>query len=169
MDSPGVHYQVMILLTAILFALGVLLQGTTTVPRPPQPSTQSNKESAADSQQAPNPSPTVGEPHPATNIGSQNSKTVEPTNNEGTVRIVSLPPITTTRDVPTFIISVILAVVGIIGIIVAICTVRIIKRQTEHIARQAQSMRYQTTHLKNAAVAAKLSADASKRANVRGS
>jgi hypothetical protein len=69
-----------------------------------------------------------------------------------------------------------LTVVGICGICVAIKTLKtltiqaaIMRRQTGHIARQAQSMRYQTTHLRNSVIqarkgarAAKISADAAK-------
>lgn len=68
-----------------------------------------------------------------------------------------------------------LTVAGIVGVCAAIKTLKalriqsvIMRRQTRHIARQARSMRYQTTHLKNsviqatrAAKAAKLSADVS--------
>ncbi|HKV22974.1 MAG TPA: hypothetical protein VJN93_00125 [Candidatus Acidoferrum sp.] len=69
-----------------------------------------------------------------------------------------------------------LTVVGICGICVAIKTLKalriqaaIARRQTGHIARQAQSMRYQTTLLRNSVIqarrgarAAKISADAAK-------
>jgi hypothetical protein len=56
--------------------------------------------------------------------------------------------------------NIVLAAIGIIGIVVAICTLRIIQRQTSHIARQAQNMRYQTTHLRNSVVQARKAANA---------
>jgi len=53
-----------------------------------------------------------------------------------------------------------LVLVGIGAIISALCTLRVIRQQTGHIARQAQSLRYQTTHLRNSVAAAQRSADA---------
>lgn len=56
-----------------------------------------------------------------------------------------------------------LFVVGVGGIIVAVCTLKIIQRQTEHIARQARSMRYQTTILRESAAATRKAAEATEK------
>jgi hypothetical protein len=53
-----------------------------------------------------------------------------------------------------------LVLVGIGGVIAALVTLCIIKQQTRHIARQAQSMRYQTTHLRNSVIQARRGAKA---------
>ena len=58
--------------------------------------------------------------------------------------------------------NIVLCFVGIGGIIIALCTLKVIERQTRHIARQAQSMRYQTTHLKNSVTQATIAANAAK-------
>lgn len=105
---------------------------------------------------------TSGNQNPRHEVGGQNL--------QNSVRITELPPVSISRDWADWILwgaSTVLALVGIVGICVAIKTLRalkiqsvIMRRQTKHIARQALSMRRQTTHLRNSVIAAKTSADA---------
>ena len=82
----------------------------------------------------------------------QNRTAIKPTQNEYAVKVVGTPP-RSTGDTVALVCTILLTVVGIVGIGVGICTLR-------HIARQALSMRRQTTLLRKSANAAKASADA---------
>src|SRR5665213_609448 len=98
-----------------ILALALFQQGSSPVPRSPQP-TVSKQESTNTNQQN-------------ARQNKQNADHVTSSNEESSVRVVSLPPVTTTRDFPSFIVSVVLAVVGIIGVVIGVCTLRTIRKQ----------------------------------------
>jgi hypothetical protein len=134
------------ILVIVLFAVPFFQQGTAPAPRSPQPiiakqeSTKTDEQKTSQNSEATHQPSIATKTNPATNPSNPSAPDAAPSNEERPIRIVTLPPITTVRDTPTFIISLVLAGVGITGIIVAICTLKIIGRQTTAIEKQAQAM-----------------------------
>lgn len=81
----------------------------------------------------------VAQDHPSTNTPKQNRAVVESAPNERAIRVVSLPP-RSTGDTVALVCTVVLSLVGISGIIVAICTLKIIGRQTTAIEEQTKAL-----------------------------
>ena len=86
-------------------------------------------------------------------------------NNEQSVKVRELPPVSASIsrdwvDRIALFCTLGLVIVGAVGVVAAFKTLKGIETQTGHIARQAQSMRYQTTHLKNSVKAARDGVDA---------
>lgn len=110
-------------------AVFVLLVGT------PSPSPSSQKATDAAQQNAqpdkhvakPSPAP-IAEKNPAQNTANQNGTAVKSAENERAIRVVSLPP-RSTGDTVALVCTTLLTLAGIVGIIVAICTVRSINEQ----------------------------------------
>jgi len=144
----------------VLCALALLKQGTGPVPRPPQPSiakqksADTNQQKASHNKENASPKAAVTKSNPTPNPANANTDNIKPGNNENSVRIVSIPPVTTTRDAPSFILSLILAIIGIVGIIVAICTVKYIAAQARIMRHQSVILRHQTRATARAAKAA---------------
>jgi hypothetical protein len=79
-------------------------------------------------------------------------------NKEQSIKVHELPSVSVARDRFDWIVlfsTLALVIIGAIGVIAAFRTLEGLKTQTGHIARQALSMRRQTTHLKNSVIAAK--------------
>lgn len=93
-------------------------------------------------QQNPNPAATGNKPSTPTNPADQQSKSDE----KSEVRVTDIPPITLIRDKPAFVISVVLGLVGLIGVAISIGTLILTRRQFLLAEKAAQ--------------AAKISADA---------
>lgn len=147
----------------------------------PQPSPSSQKATNTAQQNAqpdkhiaklsPSPTPSARKDTPQ-NPTNQNGNAVKGSENERTVRVVGLPP-RSAGDTIALVCTIVLTIVGVVGILAALCTLRALKqqtiairkqgitmkRQTMHIARQALSMRRQTTLLRQSADAAKTSAE----------
>src|SRR5271156_5646366 len=86
-----------------------------------------HQEKAKPKQQNPNPSTTGNKPDSAANSANQHPES----NKNSEVRITDIPAITLIRDNVALIISIVLGVVGVIGIIVAWRTLNKIAEQTD--------------------------------------
>jgi len=86
---------------------------------------QTDKQVAQPSQS----SPSGTEKQPATNTANQNSPTVKPREDEYAVRVVSTPP-RSTADGIALGCTIALTLVGIVGIIIGVCTLRKIEQQS---------------------------------------
>jgi hypothetical protein len=136
--------------TIVLFAFALLQQGpspaTRTSPSPEkanQEATDKDKKDTNSRGQTSNQSPPATERASSSKAADQNTGPATSKNEEQSVRVVSGPPITVTRSETEFvglIATVVLALVGIGGIIVAICTLKIVGRQTVAIEKQADAM-----------------------------
>jgi hypothetical protein len=133
-------------LASILIALTIFQQAPSPIPRSPQPSiskqegTDPNDQKATQNQEGASQPSAGSKANPAPNPANQNSGNIDARNKDNSVRVISLPPVTTVRDIPTFVISAVLAVAGIVGILIGICTLKIIGRQTVAIEKQAEAM-----------------------------
>ena len=113
---------------------------------PAHSKTQTNKQPS----KPPSPSPTGG--HPPTDTPNQNGSNVTPAPNERAIRVVSLPPRSTGETV-ALVCTILLTISAIVGIFVAICTLRTIAQQTRATVIAARATQ-------ESARATKLSADA---------
>ena len=130
----------------------------TGAPTPPNP-TNTKKSAAVTPKPKVNPATTP----PAVNSVLPEShdnpcKTDQSENKEQAIKVRELPAVSVSRDwvdrIALFC-TLALVIVGAVGVIAAFKTLKGIETQTGHIALQAQSMRYQTTHLKNSVIAAR--------------
>lgn len=136
----------------ILATFILMHQAVNPTPRPPKPAvaqqegTKTDQQKAAGKGEVANP-PAAAKAQPETTAKprNQNPESVAPANQEKLVRVTAFPQVTTARDTPTLVVSAILALVGIGGIIVAICTVKYIARQTRIMRHQSRILRHQTT------------------------
>jgi len=94
--------------------------------RPSHPPAAQQKGPNAESQKIGQGIQLVNKTQVTANPASHTSQTGSP----DTIRIVSAPELSIARDSAAFFVSLLLAVTGIVGIIVAICTLRTIARQT---------------------------------------
>lgn len=81
----------------------------------------------------------VAQDQPSTNSPKQNRAVVESAPNERAIRVVSLPP-RSTGDSIALACTIVLTLVGIVGIIAAFGTLKVIRKQTSAIERQADAM-----------------------------
>jgi hypothetical protein len=134
---------------------------------PIQPTPSSNIKKSAATTQKPNsdiPSAVPASVDSTTVQPCANScKTDQIENKEQSLKIRELPAVSVSRDwvdrIALFC-TLALVIVGTVGVIAAFRTLKGIETQTGHIARQALSMRRQTTHLKNSVKAAQAGVEA---------
>lgn len=133
-----------LLFVTAIFAVSLLQQGAPPIlPNPDQGNSQNTRRDTKGSQRVPKPVPSAedGNANPALDTADQNNGAVAPENKEQTMRIVSVPAITIsgnkTEEIAIWFDG-ILAFVGVIGIIVAICTLITVRRQTEATRRAAE-------------------------------
>ncbi len=122
--------------SCVLLALSLFHPVVGPAPRSQNPPTALKKSAQASQQNPTNkqkgakqPS-TVGQSKSPAKPTNPNAENIAHSNQQEIVRIVSLPEVTVARDKPTFYVSIILAAIGIAGIIIAIWTVITIKDQT---------------------------------------
>jgi hypothetical protein len=83
------------------------------------------------------------EENTAQHAADTHSAAVKGNENERSIRVVSLPP-RSTGDTVALICTVLLTIVGVVGIIVAICTVKTIQKQTKAVLRAVVATKRQT-------------------------
>lgn len=121
-------------------ALLLFPQGINTSPQPNNPAAAQQKANISGQKSGnakPIPLETKGQATP--NSANQNPKHTAPANEPDNVRVISVPEITVARDKPAFYVSLALAIVGIIGIVVAIATLIIVRRQTKATEKAAKA------------------------------
>jgi hypothetical protein len=124
----------------VLFAVALLQQGPSPAPRTtPSPeiasreATDRDKKDTNSKGETPNQSPSATQRASSPKAADKDTSPVTSKNEDQSVRVVSVPPITVNGSKTEFvglIATVVLALVGIGGIIVAICSLRVIKDQT---------------------------------------
>jgi hypothetical protein len=137
-----------LLFVATFVAVSLFQQETSPSPRDTgQKGIQNTKHDAKSRQQVPNPPPvagTVGNANATPHSTDQNGGPIAPEDKEHPVRIVSVPPVTIKgnwTDKLSLAFTGLLALVGIVGIIVAICTLKTIERQTAATETAAEATR----------------------------
>lgn len=120
MVSQFLCYVIAVMIALALYALVLFQQPVGSLPRANAPSIskQGTTLNTQNADQSTHKSQTI----PATDPGNPGSKNVAPANSEQPVRIVSVPKITVDRDAWAFYVSLALAVVGVVGVVIAICT-----------------------------------------------